>query len=51
MQKIKTTVIAVDDGNIDSGGNFPNEDSIMSVEAVMMIPTVCVHVTAVKYTV
>lgn len=48
MQSIFMMVMAVDDGNIDSEDNFHNDDSIMTVNAVMMIPKSCVHVTGVK---
>lgn len=48
MQSIFVMVMAVDDGNIDSEDNFHNDDSIMTVDAVMMIPKSCVHVTGVK---
>lgn len=51
LQRIIMMVMAVDDSSIDSDGNFHNDDSIMTVEAVMMIPTSCVHVTGVKCTI
>lgn len=44
-------VMAAADGNIDSDDNFHNDDSIMTVEAIMMIPTVSVHVTGVECTI
>lgn len=39
------------DGSIDSDGNFHNDDSIITVEDIMMIPTISVDVTGVKCTI
>jgi len=49
MQKMIMMVMAVDEASIGSDDNFHNDDSIMTVEAVMMIPTSCVHVTGVNH--
>lgn len=51
IQRIIMMVMAVDDGNIDSDDNFHNDDSIMTVVDIMMIPTISVHVTGVKFTI
>lgn len=51
IQRIIMMVMAVDDCNIDSDKSFHNDDSFMTVEDIMMIPTISVHVTGVKCTI
>lgn len=42
--------LAVDGSNVDSDDNFHNKDWGMTVEAVIMIPTISLHVTSGKST-
>ncbi len=49
--KSQKILMTVDDNSIDSDDNFHNDDSVMTVEDIMMIPTISVHVTGVKSTI
>lgn len=51
IQRMIMMVVAADGGNIDSDDNFHNDGFIMTVEDIMTISTVSVHVTGVKCTI
>lgn len=51
MQRIIMMVMSVDNGSIDSDDNSHNDDSVVTVEDIMMMQTTRVHVTGVKFTV